>query len=167
MKHKTVTKNQYEQKLLSVIDHIYDHVDGNLDVNALADVACMSNYHFHRIYREFAGETINVTVKRMRLLKAAAYLVRSDLTQQQIAKQVGYGSVEAFSRAFSKHYGETPAQYKAARASKQVTVLYPKSNKDYTTMYQVEEHTTPALSLIAINHQGDYMKIVQAFESCH
>jgi len=164
MNHKLVTKNQYEQRLLGVIDYIYEHIDGELDVNALADVACMSSYHFHRIYREFAGETINVTVRRMRLLKAAAYLVRSDLSQQQIAKQVGYGSVEAFNRAFSRHYRETPNQYRIARATKQVTMLYPKSDKEYKTMYQVEQHTTPALSLIAIDHSGDYMQIGQAFE---
>lgn len=164
MTHKLVTKNQYEQRLLGVIDYIYEHVDGELDVNALANVACMSSYHFHRIYREFAGETINVTVRRMRLLKAAAYLVRSELTQQQIAKRVGYGSVEAFNRAFTKHYKETPNQYRAARAVKQVTVLYPKSNKEYTTMYQVEQQNTPQLSLIALEHKGDYMQIGQAFE---
>lgn len=164
MNHKLVTKNQYEQRLLSVLDFIYEHVDGELDVNALADVACMSSYHFHRIYREFAGETINVTVRRMRLLKAAAYLVRSDLSQQHIAKQVGYGSVEAFNRAFSKYYQETPNQYRTARAGKQVTMLYPKSDKEYKTMYKVEQRTTPALSLIAVEHKGDYMQIGQAFE---
>ena len=164
MNHKLVTKNQYEQRLLGVIDYIYEHVDGELDVNVLADVACMSSYHFHRIYREFAGETINVTVRRMRLLKAAAYLVRSNLSQQQIAKKVGYGSVEAFNRAFSKHYQETPNQYRIARAAKQVTMLYPKSDKEYKTMYQVEQHTTPSLSLITIDHSGDYMQIGQAFE---
>ncbi|MFH6955314.1 GyrI-like domain-containing protein [Pseudoalteromonas sp. XMcav1-K] len=164
MKHKHVTKNQYEHRLLNVIDYIYEHVDGELDVNALADVACMSNYHFHRIYREFAGETINVTVRRMRLLKAAALLLRSNLTQQQIAKQVGYGSVEAFNRAFSKHYGETPHQYRITRVEERVTLLYPKSNKEYTIMYQVEQHTVPAMSLIGVEHKGDYMKIGQAFE---
>lgn len=164
MKHKHVTKNQYEHRLLNVIDYIYEHVDGELDVNALADVACMSNYHFHRIYREFAGETINVTVRRMRLLKAAALLLRSNLTQQQIAKQVGYGSVEAFNRAFSKHYGETPHQYRIMRVEERVTLLYPKSNKEYTIMYQVEQHTVPAMSLIGVEHKGDYMKIGQAFE---
>ncbi|MCF6459111.1 AraC family transcriptional regulator [Pseudoalteromonas sp. MMG024] len=164
MKHKHVTKNQYEHRLLNVIDYIYEHVDGELDVNALADVACMSNYHFHRIYREFAGETINVTVRRMRLLKAAALLLRSNLTQQQIAKEVGYGSVEAFNRAFSKHYGETPHQYRITRVEERVTLLYPKSNKEYTIMYQVEQHTVPAMSLIGVEHKGDYMKIGQAFE---
>ncbi len=164
MKHKIVTKNQYEHRLLNVIDYIYEHVNGELDVNALADVACMSSYHFHRIYREFAGETINTTVRRMRLLKAAALLLRSNLTQHQIAKQVGYGSVEAFNRAFSKYYGETPHQYRVTRVDEKVALLYPKSNKEYTTMYQVEQHTVPSMTLIAIEHKGDYMKIGQAFD---
>ncbi|OCQ20912.1 AraC family transcriptional regulator [Pseudoalteromonas luteoviolacea] len=166
MNHKISTQNQYEHRLLKVIDYIYEHVDQELDVNTLADIACMSAYHFHRIYREYAGETINLTVRRMRMLKAATYLVRSDLNQQQIAKKVRYGSVEAFNRAFRKHYGETPQQYRQSRADRQqnVTVLYPKSNKEYCTMYSVKQQHITSLTLIGIAHQGDYMQIGQAFE---
>ncbi|KZN47584.1 AraC family transcriptional regulator [Pseudoalteromonas luteoviolacea] len=166
MKHRISTQNQYEHRLLKVIDYIYEHADKELDVNTLADVAYMSAYHFHRIYREYAGETINLTVRRMRMLKAATYLVRSDLSQQQIAKKVCYGSVEAFNRAFRKHYGETPQQYRQSRVDTQpnVTELYPKSQKEYQTMYSVKQQHIKSLSLIGISHQGDYMKIGQAFE---
>ncbi|MDK2595829.1 AraC family transcriptional regulator [Pseudoalteromonas obscura] len=166
MKHKLSKQNYYEGRLLRVIDHLYEHAQSELDVNTLADIACMSAYHFHRIYREYAGETINVTVRRMRMLKAATYLIRSDLSQQQIAKKVCYGSVEAFNRAFTKHYGETPNQYRQQRAesASSVTALYPKSTKEYHTMYPVEQQSISTIELIGLNHHGDYMQIGQAFE---
>ena len=163
MKHKTVTKNSYEQRLLKVIDYIYQYAERELDVITLAEVANMSSYHFHRIYREFAGETINVTVRRMRLLKAASYLLHSDLSQHAIAKKVSYGSVEAFNRAFSKHYGETPNQYRESRKTLG-SFVYPKANKDYATMYSIEQNTFTELTLITVDHQGDYMQIGNAFE---
>ncbi|MCF6440021.1 AraC family transcriptional regulator [Pseudoalteromonas luteoviolacea] len=166
MKHKLSTQHYYEDRMLRVIDYLYEHAGSELDVNTLADIACMSAYHFHRIYREYAGETINVTVRRMRMLKAATYLVRSDLSQQQIAKQVCYGSVEAFNRAFTKHYGETPNQYRQRRAyaTPEVTALYPTSSKEYHPMYTVEQQNIESIELIGLNHHGDYMQIGQAFE---
>ncbi|OWK24560.1 hypothetical protein AJ87_20285 [Rhizobium yanglingense] len=38
----------------------------------LAEIACMSSYHWHKIYRAIYGETLAATVKRLRLHRAAA-----------------------------------------------------------------------------------------------
>ncbi|OHU85298.1 MULTISPECIES: AraC family transcriptional regulator [Pseudoalteromonas] len=163
---KNTTKHIYRQRLLKVIDYVYEHLNADLDVNTLADLANMSAYHFHRIYREFTGETINTTVRRMRLFKAAALLLHSQLSQADIAKQVSYASVEAFNRAFTKHYGETPNHYRKHRTCQQLehAVFYPSHIKEYTTMYTVKQIENEALTLIALPHQGDYMQIGQAFE---
>ncbi|TMO54173.1 hypothetical protein CWC18_20915, partial [Pseudoalteromonas aurantia] len=72
-----------------------------LRLNTLADKACMPVYHFHRIYRKFTFEPINVTVRRMCLLKAYVMLLRSFMNQQDIAKQVQYGCAAAFNRTFT------------------------------------------------------------------
>ncbi|MCF2908563.1 AraC family transcriptional regulator [Pseudoalteromonas sp. DL2-H2.2] len=166
MTTRATTLNYYQQRLLRVIDYMYDHVDQDLDVNTLADVACMSCYHFHRIFREFMGETVNATVRRMRLLKAASYLVRSTLTQQQIARRVNYGSVEAFNRAFSRHYGMTPNQFRQQQQSESLhsAAFYPAQPQEYNIMYQVEQTQQNALTLIGLAHQGDYMQIGKTFE---
>ncbi|MBD1583761.1 AraC family transcriptional regulator [Pseudoalteromonas sp. S16_S37] len=163
---KNTTKHSYRQRLLKVIDYLYEHLDMELDVNSLAELANMSAYHFHRIYREFTGETINSTVRRMRLFKAATLLLHSSLSQADIAKQVKYASVEAFNRAFTKHYGETPNQYRQLRSAKELerSVFYPTHPKEYNQMYNVERIHSEALTLVALPHQGDYMQIGQAFE---
>lgn len=49
---KTTTAEQYRKHLIQVIENIYRNLHRNLGVNELADVACLSPYHFHRIYRE-------------------------------------------------------------------------------------------------------------------
>ncbi|MFC3034025.1 GyrI-like domain-containing protein [Pseudoalteromonas fenneropenaei] len=163
---KQRTQHHYQKRLLAVIDYMYQHIEQDLDVNTLADVACMSCYHFHRIYREFAGEPVNVTVRRIRLFKAATFLVHSDLSLADIAKRVKYGSVEAFHRAFCKQYGETPLRYRQLRNSQALegSVFYPTNWKEYKTMYQVEQCKTDAVALYGIAHQGDFMQIGQAFE---
>ena len=64
---KVSTGQNYRKRISRVIEYIYQHLDSDLDVNTLADVALMSPYHFHRIYRQIAQETVNMTVRRLNI----------------------------------------------------------------------------------------------------
>lgn len=170
---KTSTSESYRKRLLKVVDYMHLNIDKSLDVNTLADVACMSPYHFHRIYREMAQETVNATVRRMRLQAAAAELIRSELSVQKIASNYHYGSVEAFSRAFSKAFGETPSSYRETRQHEtpewQPFIAMLAANNEITNaqsanMYQVEIVELAETHLIGMKHVGDYQGIGQAFE---
>lgn len=166
---KDSTGNNYRRRLCKVINHIHRHLDEDLDVNQLADIALMSPYHFHRIYRQMAQETVNATVRRLRLQKAAADLIRTDLPLSQIAKNLSYTTPEAFSRAFSKQYGETPSAYRNARNKRQFeenqfVAELPEFPKEGIIMYQVEIVELDALQLVGYSHCGDYMQIGNAFE---
>ena len=50
----------YQDRMNRVITHIYDHLDEELDLNKLAEIACLSPYHWHRVYRGLQGETLNM-----------------------------------------------------------------------------------------------------------
>ena len=167
MKQKTSTT--YRQRLTKVIDYIHDHIDQNLDVNTLADVAMMSPYHFHRIYREFAQETVNATVRRLRLQRAAVLLIHSEAQLSKIAKMVSYGSLEAFSRAFAKQFGLSPREYRKVRQEYKAnqepfSAMLPIKKKVYATMYTVELMNVDAIHVATYPHKGDYMAITTVFE---
>ncbi len=167
---KQATSKNYRQRLTNVIDYIYQNLDGDLDVNTLADIAHMSPYHFHRIYRELAQDTVNATVRRLRLQKAAADLIRSDQPISSIAKKVSYGSTEAFSRAFTNVFGESPSEYrerqqaKAADNDEPFIAMLPTEDKVYNDMFNVEMMDLEAIDLITYDHHGDYMEIGNIFE---
>lgn len=57
-----------------VIEHVHDHLDEPLYLNALADIACLSPHHWHRVYHAMYGATLAQTVKRLRLHRAAGLL---------------------------------------------------------------------------------------------
>lgn len=61
----------YETRLNRVVDYIYDHLEEDIRLDRLAEVACLSPYHWHRIYAASRGETVATTVKRLRLHRAA------------------------------------------------------------------------------------------------
>ncbi len=171
---KATTSESYRQRLVKVVDYMYQHVSGALDVNTLAEVACMSPYHFHRIYRLLAQEPVNATVRRMRLHAAATDLIRTDLSLTEIAKRLSYSSLEAFSRAFGKEFGQSPARYrdeqKLAHQHWQpfIPMLpnHPEENDfaEQNTMFEVEINEYPEIPLVGMAHTGDYMNIGQAFE---
>lgn len=167
---KKTTGNNYRQRLIKVIDYIYGNLNGDLSVNRLADIAIMSPYHFHRIYRQMAQEPVNATVRRLRLQHAASQLIRSDLPLTKIAHQVSYNSLEAFSRAFSNQFGEMPSEYRNSRKNTSKLILepfiamLPETKSEYKKMYDIEIIETEQIQLVGYEHHGDYMEIGQVFE---
>lgn len=63
--NKAKNWTDYEERLGRVIAYIHDHLDDQLDLNQLAEVACLSPYHWHRIYYAIQGEAIVATVKTL------------------------------------------------------------------------------------------------------
>ncbi|MDO6527116.1 AraC family transcriptional regulator [Motilimonas sp. 1_MG-2023] len=171
---KASTQQGYQQRLIKVVDYMYQHLDAPLDVNTLADVACMSPYHFHRIYRLMTGETINTTVRRLRLFLSAAELIRTQAPIAEVAKKFNYSTLEAYSRAFAQLFNQPPSEYRQQNSQGNTTPepLSPQSwmqfqpfyDQEIHLMYPVEVTEIPLLNFIGIKHHGDYMKIGQAFD---
>ncbi len=155
------TQESYISRIEKVMAFIGEHLDDELSMDELAEVACFSAYHFHRIYRGLLGETVTQTVRRLRLHRAADDLIRSSQNIDAIAKRAGYGSVEAFSRAFKAAYQKAPAAYREHVRETPVNVIQQERN---TGMFDVEIKEIPARKLAAIAHQGNYIEIGNTFQ---
>jgi AraC family transcriptional regulator len=153
--------NDYERRLQRVVDHIHDHPAGDLSLDALADVAALSRFHFHRVYTAIVGETAANTVRRMRLHRAAVALVQGTDPVAVIAKRVGYPNQVSFTRAFSGHYGLTPAAFRNRGELRPFPLHLAKKG---TLMFPVTTRTDPARRLAAMPHKGPYPEIGRAFE---
>jgi AraC family transcriptional regulator len=158
---KPETRIDYGRRIARVADYIAENLDAGLDVERLAAVAYFSPWHFHRIYRETTGETVADTVRRLRLHRAAVELTRDDTPLGQVAKRAGYGTLAAFSRAFSADYGVPPGAY---RLRGQLVPPAPHRHREPVDPYEVAIAPFPAVRLGAIPHRGDYQEIGHAFE---
>jgi len=112
-KHKT-TWNDYNERILRVLRHIQEHLDEALDLDELAQVACFSSFHFHRVFAAMTGETIADHVRRLRLERAAMELRSGAKQVIQLALDAGYEAHAAFTRAFKAAYGVSPAEFRRA-----------------------------------------------------
>jgi AraC family transcriptional regulator len=86
---------------------------GDVSLATLAARAGWSPFHFHRALRRVTAETPKRYIQRLRLEAAAARLVTSRESIARIAVGAGFGSHEVFTRAFRRHFGRTPAAYRA------------------------------------------------------
>ena len=112
-KHQT-TWNDYQERILRVLTHIQGHLDEALDLEELAQVACFSSFHFHRVFAAMTGETIADHVRRLRLERAAMELRSGGKQVIQLALDAGYEAHAAFTRAFKTAYGVAPAEFRRA-----------------------------------------------------
>ncbi|CAI1171721.1 Bacillibactin transport regulator [Serratia plymuthica] len=80
-------------------------------VERLAQIAGMSRSHFIERFGTVVGETPGAYLTAWRLTLGRKALM-SGRSVKQVAYQVGFGSVEAFSRAFSAKYGVPPSSVK-------------------------------------------------------
>ena len=87
-----------------LVDEIERRIDEDIDVDALAESMGTTGYHARRMFSSLAGMPISEYVRRRRMTVAAADVVGGEdlLT---IAVRYGYGSVEAFGRAFRSVHG--------------------------------------------------------------
>lgn len=146
---------------MRVIDHIHANPAGDLSLDALADVAALSRFHFHRVFHAMTGETAGDAVRRVRMHRAACWLVQTGLSPEEIARRAGYPSAKSFSRAFSARYGLTPSAFRKRGELTSPLLLHQRKGHQ---MFDVTIRPEPARRLAAVAHKGPYMQIGQSFE---
>ena len=107
-------RQEYVARINRVIDHIDAHLGDELPLAELADVACFSRFHFHRIFSAMAGETITDYIRRVRLQNAASRLInnpRDSVTD--IAMACGFSSPSVFARAFKEQFGVSASAWRS------------------------------------------------------
>jgi AraC family transcriptional regulator len=106
-------QSAYHRRIKSVIDYICRHLQENLSVDHLSEIAGFSKFHFHRQFTAYSGFTVAEFVRLTRL-KRAAYQLAFDQRRSiiDIALDAGFSAPESFSRAFKDMQGQTPSDFR-------------------------------------------------------
>ncbi|MET7440669.1 AraC family transcriptional regulator [Streptomyces sp. NPDC005496] len=105
------------ERLNQAMEHIEGHLDRSLDVAELARIAATSEYHLRRMFSALAGMPLSEYVRRRRLTVAGAEVLAGGEPLLGIAVRYGYGSGEAFARAFRAVHGVGPGEARRTGAS--------------------------------------------------
>ena len=102
------------RRLEEVVRHLREDPAETFRVEALAARAHYSTDHFARLFAAVYGQTPKAFCIRLRLERARLLLTESDLTVDQIARNLGYRDVFFFSRQFKERVGLPPSVWRAA-----------------------------------------------------
>ncbi len=103
------TTNRLMLRARDVMDR--DHRT-ELDIAALARVACCSEAHFIRTFKTTFGETPHRYLQRRRIERAMFLLRTTDRSVTDICMAVGFSSLGTFGRTFTEIVGEPPGEYR-------------------------------------------------------
>ncbi len=103
--------------LLPVLVHIQAGLDQDLSLAALAASSGLSESTLKRRIEATTGQTPRRYVERLRLERAAIQLMLRETTILAVALDNGFTSHEVFTRAFSRHFGVTPGEWREQRGA--------------------------------------------------
>ncbi len=100
------------RRLCRVMDYIEANLEGDLTLDRLASVGCLSRFHFARAFKAATGYSPHQYVSAKRLERAKALLIRGDRSLVDIALALDFSCQANFTRAFRQVTGQTPGQYR-------------------------------------------------------
>ena len=100
-----------------IINKTEDYIEINLGEQiSLSDAAKNVNfsmYHFHRLFSKYSSETLKQFVARIKMERSAIYLaINSEISITEIAFKYGYNSSSSYNKAFKKHHGMSPTEFR-------------------------------------------------------
>jgi transcriptional regulator GlxA family with amidase domain len=102
----------FNRRLLRARDAMDRTFAEPLNVAELARIACVSEAHFIRSFRQTFGETPHRYLQRRRVERSMFLLRETELSITDICLEVGFMSLGTFSRTFREIVGETPSEYR-------------------------------------------------------
>ncbi len=115
--------NIYKRIINKTEDYVNDHLSDKITLNDVAKHAGFSTYHFHRIFKEYSDETLNEFILRFKLERSAIYLkVNKRVSITEVSLAYGFNDSSNYSRAFKRHFGITPSQFRKQQDLSSLTV---------------------------------------------
>ena len=109
-------KNEGEGTLIALIEKIRIFVDENysnsqLSLSLTADAFYITEVYLSKLFKEGTGQNFSKYVENLRL-EQAKILLNKGILVNEVAQRVGYNSPQVFRRAWKRHYGTTPTEFK-------------------------------------------------------
>jgi AraC family transcriptional regulator len=107
---KQSTREEILKRLTVVTDYIYSSYDRDITLDELANIACLSKFHFLRLFKIAFQITPLQFITHVRMIRAKEILQRKKNAVKEVGRMLGFKDGSSFSRTFFNHYGVYPTQ---------------------------------------------------------
>jgi AraC family transcriptional regulator len=155
-------KNQTQlERYKKLVDYIDSNIKDDINIKEIENVSFYSYRNINRIFLALHHETIGKYMKRIKLEKSAEYLKYTDYSISDIAFDLGYSDIAAFSKAFKKQFNCSPTSFRNTHELKQHIINKAIFSSENTTKlnlnYKVEK--LPGFNVLYLTYQGSYDNI--------
>ncbi len=102
----------HRQAVARVISTMRERMSEDLPLEEMAATACMSRYHFNRVFRQLTGIPPGQFLSALRLEAAKRLLLTTEHSVTEICFEVGYNSLGTFTSRFNQLVGLPPGQFR-------------------------------------------------------
>ena len=95
---KSATQREIHRRLALAVDLVHSAFDRDIGLADMAQAACLSKFHFLRLFTELHGITPHAYLQRKRALAASRLLDKASLTASEVAERVGFNSRSTMAR---------------------------------------------------------------------
>lgn len=113
---KRSTRLEIYKRLTFARDYMYSNYSENINNDMLAGIACLSPYHFLRLFKQVYKLTPHQYLTKIRLEAAKDLLQAGNDTVSGICQAVGFESTSSFCQLFRKYSGLSPENYRLKKA---------------------------------------------------
>jgi AraC family transcriptional regulator len=106
---KSSTKKDLYKRISKGKDFIDNSFSSPLTIEAVAKAACMSEYHFFRLFKANFGLSPHQYILKKRLEYGFSILQQDKYAVSEAAFESGFSDIYSFSKAFKKHFGCMPS----------------------------------------------------------
>lgn len=99
-------------RLMPVLRHINSNIDRPIDIDTLADIACVTRQHIIRLFKQNFNLTPLQFITQKKIEHAELLLLTTENQVKNIAYDLGFNDYSYFIRLFRKQTGHTPAAYR-------------------------------------------------------
>jgi AraC family transcriptional regulator len=109
------TREELARRVGIATSFLHANLERRVTVAEAAREACLSPFHFHRLFTSFHDVTPHRYLTRLRLQRACALLrgTRRDVTE--VALACGFESLGSFTTLFTRTFGTSPARFRRNR----------------------------------------------------
>ena len=106
------TREELFKRVLRGRDFLLSSLDQQVRLKDVAAAACLSEFHFHRVFCEVFGATPQKYLVAQRLERSAHLLRTTNRSITEISLDCGFQSPGTFSSLFSKHFSAPPSKFR-------------------------------------------------------
>lgn len=109
---KSDDSSEHEKLMTEIIKYVNENYgDSMLSIASIADEFHFTAIYLSKLFKKIQGENISKYIENVRMERAEE-LIKNGAKISEVFGLVGYNSVQVFRRAWKRHYGDSPSEYK-------------------------------------------------------